>query len=312
MPGRRACERFQKMSAPAGFARQVQNLPTPIHKETLLNTMHKSLLGTVLALVTAWAQAQPAPARLQWLGQSAFRITSPAGKVIVTDPWLKANPLTPPEFKNLEALGKIDVLLVSHGHTDHVADAPELSRLNNVPLYGPGDMNANMVALGILPPQLAPRFNKSGTVEPAPGIKVTAVRAEHSSPLVWRNAATGKDESHAGGEPLGFIIELEDGYRIWHMGDTGLFGDMRFIADYYKPDLVLMPIGGNFTMGPQEAAYAARELIRVPQVVPMHYGANPLAKGTPEQFLAFMKDSGIQVHVLKPGATLSITTRRQP
>ena len=220
--------------------------------------MHKGLLGAALALVRTWAQAQPAPARLQWLGQSAFRITSPAGKVIVTDPWLKANPLTPPEFKNLEALGKIDVLLVSHGHTDHVADAPELSRLNNVPLYGPGDMNANMVALGILPPQLAPRFNKSGTVEPVPGIKVTAVRAEHSSPLVWRNAATGKDESHAGGEPLGFIIELEDGFKIWHMGDTGLFGDMRLIADYYKPDLVLMPIGGNFTMGPQEAAYAAR------------------------------------------------------
>lgn len=267
-------------------------------------------LGVAFALLSAVVSAQPDVNKVQWLGQSAFRITTASGKVIVTDPWLKANPLTPPQYKDLAALGKIDVLLVSHGHTDHVADAPELAKLNNVPLYGPGDMNANMVALGILPAQLAPRFNKSGTVEPASGIKVTAVRAEHSSPLVWRNAVTGKDESHAGGEPLGFIIELEDGYKIWHMGDTGLFGDMKFIADYDKPDLVLMPIGGNFTMGPKEAAYAARELIRVPQVVPMHYGANPLAKGTPDQFLTFMKDSGIQVHVLKPGETLTASPKR--
>jgi L-ascorbate metabolism protein UlaG (beta-lactamase superfamily) len=137
-------------------------------------------------------------------------------------------------------------------------------------------------------------------------VKVTAVRAEHSSPLVWRNAATGKDESHVGGEPLGFIIELEHGFKIWHMGDTGLFGDMKFIADYYKPDVVLMPIGGNFTMGPQEAAYAARELIRAPQVIPMHYGSNPLAKGTPEQFLTFMQGSGIQGHVHTPGQTLRV------
>jgi L-ascorbate metabolism protein UlaG (beta-lactamase superfamily) len=275
-----------------------------------MNRLTQQLLGLTLSLAAGWASAQAAAPQVQWLGQSVFRITTPAGKVILTDPWLKANPLTPPQYKNLEALGRIDVLLVSHGHTDHVADAPELAKLHQVPLYGPGDMNANMVALGILPPQLAPRFNKSGTVEPTPGVKVTAVRAEHSSPLVWRNASTGKDESHAGGEPLGFIIELEDGFKIWHMGDTGLFGDMKFIADYYKPDLVLMPIGGNFTMGPKEAAYAATELIRAPQVIPMHYGANPLAKGTPAQFLSFMKDAGIQVHVLKPGETLTVSAKK--
>ena len=262
-----------------------------------------TLLVAAFSCLSAFAQSNPT--QVQWLGQSAFKITSPAGKVIVTDPWLKANPLTPVEFKTLENLGKVDVLLVTHGRLDHFADAPALAKLNNVPMYAPGDMNSTVVALGILPPQLAPRFNKSGTVEPTPGVKVTAVKAEHSSPLVWRNAATSKDESHAGGEPLGFIIELEDGYKIWHMGDTGLFGDMKFIADYYKPDLVLMPIGGNFTMGPKDAAYAARDLIRVPHVIPMHFGANPLAKGTPEQFMSFMKDSGIQVHVLKPGETFA-------
>lgn len=270
---------------------------------------HKHLGTLALIAAMTWASMAQAQTRLQWLGQSVFKITSPQGKVILTDPWLKANPLTPPEYKNLQALGKIDVLLVSHGHVDHFADAPELAKMHNVPVYGPGDMNANAVALGILPAHLAPRMNKSGTVEPVPGIKVTAVRAEHSSPLVWRNANTGKDESHAGGEPLGFIITMEDGFRIWHMGDTGLFGDMRFIADYYKPDLVLMPIGGNFTMGPQEAAYAAEQLVRAPQVIPMHYGANPLAKGTAGEFVALLKDSAIRVHVPKPGEHVDFPAR---
>jgi len=162
-----------------------------------------------------------------------------------------------------------------------------------------------MVALGILPPSLAPRFNKSGTVEPAPGIKVTAVRAEHSSPLVWRNATTGKDESHAGGEPLGFIIELEDGYRIWHMGDTGLFGDMKFIAERYKPDLVMTPIGGNFTMDPEDAAWAARNWINPPMVMPIHYNSNPLTKGTLAEFEQAMKGSTIKVVPMTEGQTLS-------
>ena len=263
-----------------------------------------AVLAAALWLHSGTAFAQEGKVTLQWLGQSAFKITSPKGKVIVTDPWLKANPLTPPQYKDLAALGKIDVLLVSHGHTDHVADAPELAKLNNVPLYGPGDMNANMVALGILPAQLAPRFNKSGTVEPASGIKVTAVRAEHSSPLVWRNAVTGKDESHAGGEPLGFIIELEDGYKIWHMGDTGLFGDMKFIAEHYKPDLVLMPIGGNFTMDPKDAAFAAKTWINPKAIIPMHYNSNPLAKGTLAEFNAAMKGSSIRVVPMTEGQTV--------
>ncbi|NBO02324.1 MAG: hydrolase, partial [Betaproteobacteria bacterium] len=94
-------------------------------------------------------------------------------------------------------------------------------------------------------------------VKPLPGIKVTAVAAEHSSLLVWNNPATGKLESHPAGEAVGYIIEMENGFKIWHMGDTGLFGDMKFINDRYKPDLVLMPIGGNFTMDPDPRARAS-------------------------------------------------------
>jgi L-ascorbate metabolism protein UlaG (beta-lactamase superfamily) len=256
------------------------------------------LLAAVCAAPVA---AQSGKTEVQWLGQAAFKITSPGGKVIITDPWLRLNPLTPPEFKNLEALGKVDVLLVTHGHFDHFADAPAIALLHKVRMYAPGDMNQSAALLGILPPELLPRINKSGTVQPAPGIKVTAVKAEHSSVLVWKNPATGKDETHVGGEPLGYIIEMENGFRIWHMGDTGLFGDMKFIADYYKPDLVLMPIGGNFTMGPQEAAFATREWIKPKAVIPMHYGANPLGRGTPAEFNQALGGFATRVLPLQPG-----------
>lgn len=261
----------------------------------------------LLAMVSCatWAQPPTGKTELLWLGQSAFRITTPGGKVIVTDPWLKQNPLTPPQYKNLEALGKVDVLLVTHGHLDHFADAPALALMNDVPMYAPGDMNQTLGVLGILPARLVPRFNKGGTVSPASGIKVTMVRAEHSSVIVWKNPASGKDEVHPGGEPVGYIIELENGFRIYHMGDTGLFPDMKFIADYYKPDVVLMPIGGHFTMGPADAAYATREWLKPKFVIPMHFGANPLGRGTPEEYMRALGGTSTRVLPLKPGEAAS-------
>lgn len=240
-----------------------------------------------------------------WLGQSCFRITTPGGKVIVTDPWLIANPRTPAAYKTLDALGKVDVILVTHAHADHFADAPALARLNNVPMHAPGDLNATVVALGILPSSLAPRFNKGGTVQPVPGVKVTSVRAEHSSTLVWRNPASDKDETHVGGEPVGYVIELENGFRIYHAGDTAVFGDMRWIGERYRPDLALAPIGGHFTMDPADAAYAVRELLKPRIVIPMHYGANPLATGTAPQFVDAMGASAVRVIVAEPGRSLT-------
>ena len=259
-------------------------------------------LVTLLAgLVGAAAHAQGGKVEVLWLGQAAFRITSPGGKVIVIDPWLTANPLTPAQYKNLDALGKIDVLLVTHGHGDHIGDAPALARKHSIRAWMPGDLAQTLTTLGVLPPEQLPRFNKSGRVSPAGGIQVTAVKAEHSSVYVWNNPATSKNETHPGGEPVGYIIELENGFRIYHMGDTGLFGDMKLIAEYYKPDLVLAPIGGNFTMDPVDAAFAMRELMKPKFAIPIHYGANPLAKGTAEEFRKAMDGASTRVFYLKPG-----------
>ena len=275
--------------------------------------IHRWLVALAVAMAAACSPLAPAPSssapaagavEVVWLGQSAFKITSPSGKVIVTDPWLRTNPLTPAAYKQLDGLGQIDVQLVSHGHFDHIADAPALAQIYNVPLRGPGDLLNTLMTLGVLPANLLPRMNKGGTVEPVPGIRVTAVRAEHSSIYVWRNPATNKDETHPGGEAIGWIIELENGFRIYHAGDTAVFGDMRLIGERYRPDLALVPIGGHFTMDPVDAAWAMKELLKPKAVIPMHYGANPLAKGTAKEFTDAMGSSTIRVIVAQPGQPL--------
>ena len=216
-----------------------------------------ALVAVVCLLLTGAAHAQGKP-ELQWFAQSAFKLTTPGGKVIMIDPWLTTNPKTPPEYKDLDKLGKIDLILVTHGHGDHFGDAVELAKKNNVPVLGTAGMGQTLQVLGILPPALSIRMNKSGTIQPFDGVKITQVHADHSSEMVLKDPATGKDGSYPGGEPVGYIIELENGFKIWHMGDTGLFPDMQFIAEHYKPDLVLMPIGGNFTMDHDDAAYAVK------------------------------------------------------
>ncbi len=260
-----------------------------------------ALTASMALLVASPVSAQPMPAgtgktELLWLGQASFRIKSPGGRIIVIDPWLSGGPKTPAPYKtDLAALGKVELLLVTHAHVDHIGDAAAIAKLNSTVLYGPADMITPMNTLGMLPPNLTHRFNKSGSVTPLPGIKVTAVKAEHSSLLVFNNPATGKMESHPAGEAVGYIIEMENGFRIWHMGDTGLFGDMKFIADHYKPNLVLMPIGGNFTMDPEDAAWAVKNWLDVPAVMPIHYNSNPIAKGTLAEFQAAMKGSAVRI-----------------
>lgn len=267
----------------------------------------KTWLGTMAlaALAVTSASAQDKKIEIQWLGQAAMKITSPTGKVIMIDPWLTTNPKTPAEYKNLDALGKVDVILVTHGHGDHLGDAPALAKKLNIPVYAPAGLNQSLVTLGMLPAELSIRSSKGGTVTPiGPDIKISQVHAEHSSELLWKNPLTGKDETQPGGEPVGFIIELENGFKIYHMGDTAMFGDMNLIASYHKPDLILIPIGGHFVMDPKGAAYATKEMLKPKFAIPMHYGTIPQLKGTPAEYIAALGDAPTKVMVMNPGDTV--------
>src|SRR4029077_10023290 len=152
--------------------------------------------------------AQGGKVEILWLGQAAAKITSVTGKVIVIDPFLTQNPKTPPQWKNLDALGKVDLILVTHAHGDHLGDAPALAKKTNAPIVAPAGLNQSLLTLGVLPANLVPRMNKGGTITPlGPDIKISMTRAEHSSELVWKTPATGKDEVQVGGEPVGFILQ---------------------------------------------------------------------------------------------------------
>jgi L-ascorbate metabolism protein UlaG (beta-lactamase superfamily) len=263
-------------------------------------------LALVFAL-DAHAQTQAGKIGVLWLGQSAFKITTATGKVIVIDPYLTANPKTPEKYKKLEALGKVDLILVTHGHVDHYLDAPALAKLTGAPLWAPAGLAQSMQTLGILPAAQANRMNKGGSIRPfgPDGVRITMTHAEHSSELVWRNPATEKDETHVGGEPAGFVIEMENGFKIWHMGDTGVFGDMKLLGEMFKPDLLLVPIGGGqFVMNPVDAAMATRDLIKPKMALPIHYGTTPALVGTPEEYIKALGNAPLKVLAIKPGDEL--------
>ncbi|MGV6825830.1 MAG: metal-dependent hydrolase [bacterium] len=251
------------------------------------------MLGFVSAPVQAY--------ELQWFGQAAFKLTTETGKVIVIDPFLRKNPKTPEEHKDLKKLGKVDLILVTHGHFDHTADVQTLAELTGAKVGMNADMGSVYASLGLVSKDKLIRWNKSGTVTPiGDNIKITMVRAEHSSTVSHDGTV------HAGGEPVGYVIELENGYKIYHSGDTGVFGDMKMIGDYYQPDLALVCIGGWFTMGPVEAAYAMGTLMKPKMVVPMHYGTFPQLKGTPKQFVDALGDTSVKVKTMKPGEILKM------
>ncbi|MBI4588392.1 MAG: metal-dependent hydrolase [Candidatus Rokubacteria bacterium] len=259
-------------------------------------------------LAAGKAFAQDQKVEVLWLGQSATKITTPTGKVIVLDPFLTHNPKTPAQYKNLDALGKVDVILVTHGHGDHVGDLKELAARTGAQVFGPAGLLDTLIDLGWIPPEKGigeKRFGKGGTITPlGPQIKITQTRAEHSSEVAVVDPVTKKRTTYPGGEPAGFIVEFENGFKLYHMGDTGLFGDMRLIGEYYKPDLIMIPIGGHFVMDPKDAAYATREMLKPRGVIPIHYGTFPVLRGTPEEYTKALGRTSTQVFPINPGDSL--------
>ncbi len=285
-----------------------------LHRRNLVKLGGALVVALSLALSGSVLQAQSGKVEVLWLGQATFKITTPGGKVIVIDPFLTGNPKTPAEYKDLAKLGKVDLILVTHGHSDHVGtvgrtdgscDAADLAKRTGAKVFGPAGLIQTMIDLGWLTAEQGVRFGKGGKVQPlGPQITITQVRAEHSSELTLTDPATKKTTTHPGGEPAGFIIQVENGFKLYHMGDTGLFGDMKLIADYYKPDLVLMPIGGHFVMDPQDAAYATREWLKPKFVIPIHYGTFPVLKGTPQEYMAALGQTTTKVFPINPGDRL--------
>lgn len=228
---------------------------------------------------------------ITWLGHATFILTSPGGKRIVTDPWLEGNPACPASMKKID---KADLILVSHGHFDHVGDVVSVARSTGATVVGIFELCAWLESKGV---KHTSPMNMGGT-QKVGDIGVTMTPALHSSAIVEDGRTVYL------GEPAGYVITFEDGTRAYFAGDTALFGDMRLIKELYAPEIAFLPIGDHFTMGPEAAAKAC-EMLGVKQVVPMHWGTFPLLTGTPERLKSLVKELSVEVLALRPGETAS-------
>jgi len=272
----------------------------------------RRLVQTFLGLALLAALSVPGTAVAQgkvevlWLGQAAVRITSPGGKVIMIDPFLKKNPKTPAKWKDLKALGKVDVILVTHGHFDHTADVGELAKMTGAKVAGGAELVRNMAAYGMVPAKQVIAMNKGGTITPiGPGIKLTLVRADHSSSVTVPGPGGKGHQYIFGGPATGWVVQLENGFTIYHSGDTNVFGDMALIGKLYPIDLAMVCIGGHFTMDPRGAAHAVGQLLQPKMALPIHYGTFPPLKGTPAQFKAALGNAKVKVIDLQPGGSVT-------
>ena len=215
----------------------------------------------VLALLAATAAVAEAATKLQWYGQSAFKIETPSGGVILIDPWLTAP--SNPDKESIAKLGLVDYILVTHGHMDHLANAVEIGKKTGAVLVAPYGLQFNMKSMLGYPEKQATTAtggNVGGTIDlPKAGAKVTMVNALHGSELTTPTLpppAPGQPAAIVSGNPVGYVLQISGGPTIYHTGDTDVFMDMKLIAEFYKVDLMLACIGGHFTMDPVRAALA--------------------------------------------------------
>jgi L-ascorbate metabolism protein UlaG (beta-lactamase superfamily) len=227
--------------------------------------------------------------KITWLGHATFRIETPGGKLILIDPWVMGNPMCPEKEKNVR---HVDLLLCTHGHGDHIGDAVEIAKKHNPQAVGIPELCGWLEKKGV---KRTAAMNKGGT-QTVGDIKVTMVHADHSCGI------QDGDQLVYGGEACGYVLEFSNGVKIYHAGDTNVFGDMKIIHELYAPEIAMIPIGDHYTMGPREAAYACN-LLQPKTVIPMHFGTFPVLTGTPSQLQRLTP--AVEVREMRPGETIS-------
>jgi len=226
---------------------------------------------------------------ITFYGHAAFKLEG-LGVSVLIDPWLH-NPLldTP-----VSQVGKVDYILVTHGHGDHVGDTVEVAKATGAQVVAIHELSLLLANQGVA---RVVGMNKGGTFK-TNGLEITLTQAVHSS--------TTEEEGRLipAGDPGGFVVKFPNGFTAYHAGDTAVFKDMELIRELYRPELAMLPIGSHYVMNPKEAALACR-LLRPKWVIPMHYGTFPVLTGTPEELTALLAGEDITVIPLKPGETVA-------